>query len=121
MSRRDGAIDRGRDHVFKVAPPSEPDWRFSRISALQSMGSTVRLSEFEVFHFSGCGQVVQPDLVEEVVGPSKIFHSFGLAPSITFFKAPQHRVALYRVFNPGPSGTQGFFILLSLLFSRHSR
>jgi hypothetical protein len=31
MSRRDGAIDRGRDHVFKVAPPSEPDWRISRI------------------------------------------------------------------------------------------
>ena len=31
LSRRDWMIDRGRDDGIKVAPPSEPDRRVSRI------------------------------------------------------------------------------------------
>src|ERR1700741_2976603 len=31
LSHRDRVIDRGRDDCIKIAPPSEPDRRFSRI------------------------------------------------------------------------------------------
>ena len=36
-------IDRGRDDGIKVAPPSEPDRRFSRIRLSRRLGSNVRL------------------------------------------------------------------------------
>jgi hypothetical protein len=38
-SRRDGTIDRGRDDGIKVAPPTEPDRRFSRIRLSRRLGS----------------------------------------------------------------------------------
>ena len=37
-------IDRGRDDGIKIAPPSEPDRRFSRIRLSSLIGSTVRLA-----------------------------------------------------------------------------
>jgi hypothetical protein len=36
-------IDRGRGDGIKVAPPSEPDRRFSRIRLSRRLGSNVRL------------------------------------------------------------------------------
>ena len=35
--------DRGRDDCIRVAPPSEPDRRFSRIRLSRRLGSNVRL------------------------------------------------------------------------------
>jgi hypothetical protein len=38
--REDASRDRGRDGAMNAAPPSEPDWRVSRIR-LSRLGSTV--------------------------------------------------------------------------------
>jgi hypothetical protein len=39
FSRRDQVNDRGRDDCIKVAPPSEPDRRVSRIRLSRRVGS----------------------------------------------------------------------------------
>ena len=86
--------DRGRDDVIKVAPPSEPDRRFSRIRLSRSWGLTLRLrvSNFHqrpqalFAHCSSCGQIEQPGFVEEAVGPPAMIESaFGLTLSFDSF------------------------------------
>jgi hypothetical protein len=47
--------DRGRDDGIKVAPPSEPDRRFSRIRLSRRWGLTVRLRVSSVM--IGCGAI----------------------------------------------------------------
>ena len=42
--------DRGRDDYIKVAPPSEPDRRFSRIRLSRSWGLTLRLRVSNFHH-----------------------------------------------------------------------
>jgi hypothetical protein len=48
-------IDRGRGGGIKVAPPSEPDRRFSRIRLSRRWGLTVRLRVSRVM--IGCGAI----------------------------------------------------------------
>jgi hypothetical protein len=96
VSRRDHRIDRGRDDYIKVAPPYEPDRRFSRIRLSRSWGLTLRLrvSNFHqshrryllFTHCSSCGQIEQPGFVEEAVGPPAMIESaFGLTLSFDSF------------------------------------
>src|SRR5260221_1919217 len=52
---RHDSTDRGRDDGIKVAPPSEPDRRFSRIRLSRRLGLPVRLRVASVM--IGCGAI----------------------------------------------------------------
>ena len=73
-----GIFDRGREgRQIPTSPPSEPDWRVSRIRLSSQWATFMRLACTAM----GLVQRIQADSVKEGVGPALMIRTFG-SPSL---------------------------------------